>query len=425
MYGRVGNMLLRSLSIFSPFITALLVLVAAGTGIEMWLRCCPIPIVPVVAAQTSAEIQAWLVPSSERHHELRRKSQTRSRKAGNGDHPATRGGFRTNSFGLRGDEPVVPRPDGIYRILLLGDDSVCGAPVPEEHTISSQLQNFLNRNPDSPVEVINGGVPGYCPLLSWLQFEQELYRLEPHLVILHFDMTDVADDMVCRRCLIRPNTRNAQLPPADTRPPGPGSSGASCPHPSLQTRTSPRDQGAGFMTVMKQSATATWFLAQLRQAAARQSRSNTGLPPEESLLAWISDHPPDLRIQVRQTLEPMTALRNSVQRTGAKLLVVTCPSALQVTSAAEVPRLAAWCRIQGVTPCSSQLPFQVLREFCQQENIAFCDTTPAFRQLKDGVRLFSKSLPVLSRSGMALYAREVAAFLLQSPPSGWKTANSD
>ena len=105
----------------------------------------------------------------------------------------------TNSFGLRGTEIQVPMPPGVYRIVCLGDERTFGTHVPDGETFCSQLQTLLQARSRVKIEVINAGVPDYCPLLSCLQFKHKLLGFQPDLVILNFDMSDVADDYRYRR----------------------------------------------------------------------------------------------------------------------------------------------------------------------------------------------------------------------------------
>ncbi len=124
-----------------------------------------------------------------------------------------------NSRGLRGPEPIVPKPAGTYRILCLGDESTFQHADAEAETFCAILQTELaGRRAPQSVEVLNAGVPDYCPLLSYLQFRHELLSLQADLVVLNFDMSDVADDYHLRR--------HAVIDPEGTP--------VNCPHPALE-----------------------------------------------------------------------------------------------------------------------------------------------------------------------------------------------
>ena len=104
----------------------------------------------------------------------------------------------TNSYGLRGEEPVADPLQNPRRILVLGDDLVFGSSVEAEQSYCSLLEQRFTQS-GSRCEVINAGTPGYCPLLSYLHYRHELAGLAPDLVVLHVNWSDSADDTEYRR----------------------------------------------------------------------------------------------------------------------------------------------------------------------------------------------------------------------------------
>jgi hypothetical protein len=386
-------MVMRSMTALRNAITALMLCVVALAGVEIWLQGKCSVVKRGVTRQTTAADQVLLVPSAICHHELQRMLKT--------NHQATpRSGehlIRVNSFGFRGGEPTVPAPDGTIRILVLGDDSICGTAVNEDETVSARLEQFLSKLTARPLEVINGGVPGYCPLLSWLKFDQDLSKLKPDLVILHIDMSDIADDYSYRSSLLSESNH------------------AVCSHSSLRLKPKATNAIAGFV---KHSATAHWLAAAVRE----QGPGLLSLSADSSradLFRWIGDDPPDLRLQVRHALEPVSRLKETVEASGGRLLVTTAPVFWQVVAAEKAPELSRHYGIQGLTPYRSRLPFEILEAYCSDGKIRYCDTTPAFIEVGHGEKLFSAEAPVLSRLGMLLYAREMARYLTANPLSEW------
>jgi hypothetical protein len=63
--------------------------------------------------------------------------------------------YRINSKGLRDDETAYEKPEGIFRIVLLGDSYTFGYGVPIEKHFSTLLEGYFQN-----VEVINMGVSG-------------------------------------------------------------------------------------------------------------------------------------------------------------------------------------------------------------------------------------------------------------------------
>jgi hypothetical protein len=105
--------------------------------------------------------------------------------------------FETNSLALRDREIAVPKPPGVFRILMLGDSFTEGAGFTLETTPPKLLETFLNERRCGPrFEVVNAGVASYSPILEYLLLTRVGLGLEPDLILLAFDMTDVHDDWV-------------------------------------------------------------------------------------------------------------------------------------------------------------------------------------------------------------------------------------
>ena len=97
-----------------------------------------------------------------------------------------------SSQGLRDDEVVVPKPPGIFRILMLGDSVAYGHTVPAADTFSNQLERML-REQFGPVEVVNAAVAGYTPYNELHYYLEDGRKFGADLVIVAFCMNDVAN----------------------------------------------------------------------------------------------------------------------------------------------------------------------------------------------------------------------------------------
>ncbi len=98
--------------------------------------------------------------------------------------------IKANSLGLRDYE--IPEKSQKYRIAMLGDSFTFGYGVNASETFSKQLEKELGDN----YEVINIGIPSYSPILEYLYLREDGIKLEPDMVILNFDMSDVGDDAI-------------------------------------------------------------------------------------------------------------------------------------------------------------------------------------------------------------------------------------
>lgn len=97
-----------------------------------------------------------------------------------------------NSRGIRGPEREQAKPDGVRRVVVLGDSFIEGYSVPREQRVSEVLEGLLSkRDPSHRWEVIALGTAGYSTdqELLWLRSEGLAYR--PDVVVDMFYMNDV------------------------------------------------------------------------------------------------------------------------------------------------------------------------------------------------------------------------------------------
>ena len=103
--------------------------------------------------------------------------------------------YRHNSRGFRDDEHALTKPDGVFRILGLGDSFTWGVGADYEKTYLSRLERQLNdrRGNGKTFEIIKAGVPRYFPEIQRLQLEHYGIEYEPDLIIAAFTWNDVVD----------------------------------------------------------------------------------------------------------------------------------------------------------------------------------------------------------------------------------------
>ncbi len=88
--------------------------------------------------------------------------------------------YRINSKGIRDDETPYEKPEGTYRIAVIGDSRTFGYGVAIEQHFSRILEGYFER-----VEVINLGVSGYGIDQSFLFLQEQGFRYAPNLVIAY------------------------------------------------------------------------------------------------------------------------------------------------------------------------------------------------------------------------------------------------
>jgi lysophospholipase L1-like esterase len=93
-----------------------------------------------------------------------------------------------NSHGFRDREYSLTPPDGVFRIIVLGDSITFGNHMPASATFTEQLEARLA---DRNVEVLNFGVGGYDTLNEAALLEEQGVDFEPDLVIIGYCINDV------------------------------------------------------------------------------------------------------------------------------------------------------------------------------------------------------------------------------------------
>ena len=94
---------------------------------------------------------------------------------------------RTNSHGQRDRERTLQKPEGVRRILLLGDSVVEGHGLRESDTICRRLEDLY---PDGSTEILNFGVSAYCTRAEVELLEVKGLQFDPDVVVLVFVEND-------------------------------------------------------------------------------------------------------------------------------------------------------------------------------------------------------------------------------------------
>lgn len=305
--------------------------------------------------------------------------------------------IRTNSSGLRGSEVSIPKPPGVFRIVMLGDDSTLAPEVNEADTFSAQLQELLQEHTKLRVEVINAGVEGFCPLLSYLQVKHSLLAMEPDLFVLNFDMSDIADDHQYRRWL----QARVGIPDA-------------CPHPGLDRHPVEPQLSPDHKLLMPE-----WCKRHigLLFGAPDAPEDQRDIDTAHGRYAWLRDSPPDWSIYIEQALTPIGQLSELAEQIYAPVLLSVIPAPWQISPAATSGREARnEAGIPANTMYRNRGPFEILRQYAERRQLRYCDASNVFLRVESPERLYLRNSPRLSVDGHSLYARILERMLLKSLP---------
>jgi hypothetical protein len=103
--------------------------------------------------------------------------------------------FTTNAYGMRDRPYTIEKPEGVYRIIVLGSSIDMGWGISAEQTYVNLLEDWLNahaarRGSSRRFEVLNFAVHAYSPLQRLEAFRRKALRFRPDMVIYSATMLD-------------------------------------------------------------------------------------------------------------------------------------------------------------------------------------------------------------------------------------------
>jgi hypothetical protein len=313
--------------------------------------------------------------------------------------------WSTNSLGLRGPEWTIPKAPGVFRILCLGDENILAPEVEDHETACAVLQELLQSRCRLQVEVVNAGVPGYCPLLEFLQLRNQLGSLQPDVILLNFDMSDVADDHR-HRCYAHVGSDGLAI-------------ACSCPELESPGKTTVQSLYERFELIKMGR-------EYLQHALPEHDRSSDSrdINAPAGAYAWLADDPPDWSLYIRQALAPIEHAATCAAGFRARFLLATYPAPWQVSAiASSGPGVRESAGIGRDAHLTSRAAFDALQAFAQQRRIRYLDASPAFLAVRTPERLYMENAPRFSRDGNKFYAYQLANFVMAQVPEVWSTSS--
>lgn len=320
-----------------------------------------------------ASLASFVVPSAETYQQLR------PLVGGHAD--PERVAFRTNAFGLRGPEILIPKPAGVFRVICLGDDTTIARELDEEDTYCERMRVHLQERTQLQVEVINAGLPGGCPLTGLLLLRHRLLGLQPDLVLQHVDPTDVEDDR-----LVRPFTfiDEQGLPLAAV-------------HPSCRQTAAP--------TLTSLSREFLLFDCTRERIVDEWMSASAGQEEDWDDVEW--------EMAAEQSLSPLSALKTLVGGAYCEVIVTTADDPLLIPTGALAER------DRDVRPVSGETEPQPssLAAYARAQQLKYLDASEA-------LRAHDPSQPPLlleTPEDHDLYAALQAEFIVANVPGVWST----
>ena len=309
--------------------------------------------------------------------------------------------FQTNSRGLRGAEPVVPKPPNVCRIVVLGDETIFAPETTESEHFCYRLQTELQQHTRTRVEVLNAGIPGHCPFTEFVFFKQRLMGLQPDLVLLHFDWSDVAEDRQIRRLA---RCDELDIP-------------QSCSHAALisEKRAHPLERWRRQFRLLDWALNSVSLKWKLQVARQRAASHNIDTNP----YAWLREEHPEENGAFRQAIKPIVDFANLCRSSNCQFVVMTSPKPWQVSpTCSRGPGVRLSAGVDREAYYSNRAPFNALARFAKFQNIFLIDGSTAIEAN------FLQHAPRWSPTGHKLIAEYVAKFLVEKVPGTWNGSYS-
>jgi len=93
---------------------------------------------------------------------------------------------QTNSHGHRDDETPLKKPEGMFRVLVLGDSMTFGTNVRQEQAYSQVLEVELRQAFGASIEVVSTGVGGWTPFQYAQYYIHYGHEFSPDLILVGF-----------------------------------------------------------------------------------------------------------------------------------------------------------------------------------------------------------------------------------------------
>ncbi len=236
--------------------------------------------------------------------------------------------IRTNSKGIRADREIpYHKPEGVKRIVLLGDSFGMGYEVELKDTFLQRLEDAL-RVAGEPVETINLSVSGHGNAEELLMLRHEGLRYEPDLVLVAWHISDLDDNTRSNLFALRDDrlvqVNEVYLPGVKTRVWLERFAAYRWAEANSHLYTFVREDVAGNVKTFL-----TWL---------RRSKGPTRAPPGEAAAAPAEDE--QVSYSDRLTLALLREMKRESEQAGARFLIVELPTRISRTEfASSLPHL--------------------------------------------------------------------------------------
>jgi hypothetical protein len=311
---------------------------------------------------------------------------------------------RVNNLGLRGSDIPVVKPLNSERILMLGDSFTMGKGVEDDQTFSVVLEAALRKKVAEcggfrRIEVINGGVDSYAPILSYLQLTRDLAALEPDVVVLNLDVSDLVQETAYRQMATLSPDGAVLAVPQQAR------------ESSLTEKARTWIQRHLFLT--RAILYYTIEKADYKEFGVRQVVEQANFAVAAHTLEGDSV-PRDKQWQA--IFDSVRRIKAYTDSRGIKFHLTRYPWAHQVSETEWIPGRYSFMP-KGAKPSDKSL--RTIRKFAAKEGIHFIELFNVFRQYRGNKPLYFKYDNHWTAAGHALVAQGLEAALVDQYIDDW------
>lgn len=301
--------------------------------------------------------------------------------------------FHTNSQGLRDREYPQSKPEGKYRILVLGDSFTWGYGVEDNEIYTEILETIL---PET--EVINLGVTGYSLQQEILYFKRKGLEYSPDLVVVGFCLNDIYPEDIDKAM---------------------GTSGL-----KVDDGTGNPLTRKGLFVVFKQairrSSAMYRFVVDRLNTNEALVKALVKLGIKDSLAGFESldvnimpalrVYPPSLKLSWKETRKELLELQSMLRDLNIGLIIAVIPS---VQSVEDKPfRQAISYLTYEAEDFDLDKPYRLLDEFAIEHGLKMVIPIVRFRELtEDGCELYLKRDMHFNPTGHRVFAEAIAEYL--------------
>lgn len=308
---------------------------------------------------------------------------------------------RVNKHGFRGKEFLFEKPPGSYRIIMLGDSFTMGKGVEDDQTFSAILEESLRSGTAQcgrTVEVLNGGVDSYAPILGLLYLTNELYALKPDMVVYNLDMSDLVQEAAYRKEGVRGPDGQIIAVPQHARP------------DSLMKKVRIWTERHLFFTRI-----VLLYANRILGYREMTVRDVVNLANAE-VVAHTLTGDIDRREQWRDIFDSLTRMKHYCEKHGIKFVLVVYPWAHQISDTEWMPGRSSFMP-KDAKPSDASI--KTIYEMAKANGIELLDVTPTFKAYSGTEPLYFSYDMHWTPTGHRVMARGLGDYLIERHAPIW------